>query len=340
MIHNNFYSSSSNETNKTINFQQDGGFFRCEMGKQWLNLCFQIFTYSTERIADRLGPKATAHQWMNQSRSVQDWNNLYISRWMEAVVMTKFKNAALFWRKGKESPLLIEYIHVTFESTPGTISAQIPPLKDFLFCGFSVFLRRVVEICAARSKNESSDSEKFTQSVLNYVRTYGHDVASESVRTAFSHVVNPCIRIDSRPSHESISMIMNLRNDKMDETDEMPYESSIQIQRERRHREHKEARDHNDRTNHTNNAQKTQREKHRESHSSHHQKERKERKDRKESKTERSLRDRESKAHKPSEQHHSQLSRGEKRRVDEFMKGATKRSSDASKISHSEKDEL
>lgn len=312
-IPNNINFSSNN------NFQQDGGFFRCEMGKQWLNICFQIFNYSIEKIAERLGPKASIEKWMHQSRSVQDWNNFYISRWMQAVVLTKFKNATLFWRKGKDSPLLIEYIHVTFESTPGTITAKIPPLEDFLFCGFSVFFRRVVEICAAQSKNDPT-TEKFTQKILDFVRTFGHDVASEAVRTAFSHVVNPAIRIDSRPSHESISMIMNLRS--TPEEDDSPYESTVQIRQERRHREHKSRTHHDPRE-------------HRE-HKSHHSRSERSHGDNNEHKEHKSHHSRQS--HKEHKEHkpHSQLSLGEKKRVDEFMKGANKRSSHASKVSQSD----
>lgn len=306
-----------------INFQQDGGFFRCEMGKQWLNLCFQIFNYSIEKIADRLGPKATIHQWMNQSRSVQDWNNLYISRWMEAVVMTRFKNAAIFWKKGKDSPLLIEYIHITFESTPGTISAQIPPLSDFLFCGFSVFFRRVVEICAAQCKNDAQ-TVKFTQKVLDYIRTFGHDVASEAVRTAFSHVVNPRIKIDSRPSHESISMIMNLRSPDGDQ--EEPYESTIQIRTDRRSHKERDRAEESPKSHHEH--------KSRHSHHSHHShKSHKTPKHTHSDDTHKESREhKEHKSHKP----HSQLSTGEKKRVEEFMKGANKRSSTTSKLSQAD----
>lgn len=223
------------------------GFFGTEIGRQWLDACLDIFRYSIDKMKSHL-KNGSLRTWKMIVFRVENWNNVRISRWMEEVVMPRFKHAAIFWRKDKESPLLMEYVNSTFESSTGTVSVQIPPLKDFLYCSFSQFLKTLVDLSqlpSFSSNHQNQDpNEEFLKTFNNNLKIKGTVLAVDALRTAFIRVVNPCIRIETRPSNDSISMIMNLpskRVDKRREESDFPYESSIHFH-QKRAKEHQKSR--------------------------------------------------------------------------------------------------
>ena len=207
------------------------GFFNTEIGRQWLDACFEIFDYCVRSLIHYFGNKTSLNQWKTQSRKIQNWNNVFILRWMEQVVMPKFGHVTVFWKKDKDSPLLVEYVYSTFESLTGTVSVQIPALKDFLFCAFSVFLQKLIEKSETRDQKVTLEQlNDYNNQILFTLKNDGHTIALDAVRISFLRVVNPGIRVDTRPTNESISVIMNIRDEQgKANNDQHSIDKSIQI---------------------------------------------------------------------------------------------------------------
>jgi hypothetical protein len=206
------------------------GFFATEIGRQWLDACLEIFDYCVKSMAHYFGNNTSLQHWKVQSKKIQNWNNVFVMRWMDQVVMPNFGHISIFWRKDKDSPLLVEYVYSTFESLTGTVSVQIPPMRDFLFCAFSVFMQKLIE------RSETSNPQKTLECINNYnqqllfaLKNDGRSVALDAVRIAFLRIVNPNIRVDTRPTNESISVIMNIRDETKDEESQYHHEKSLKI---------------------------------------------------------------------------------------------------------------
>ena len=201
--------------------------FETELGQQWLNICHQIFVYSVEKMANHFTMNSTnneAKEWMEQSQRLSDWNPTRISEWMDLVVNKRFNYANALWENQKrESPLILLYVKVTFHYSSGTLHIKIPHLSDFLHCAFTIFFKRLVETGCAYHWQLSNNQPPFINNnkqqtpaslsliILHTLKTdNGKELCKEAVRTAFVRIVNPCIRIDSRPSSDSVSQIMGL----------------------------------------------------------------------------------------------------------------------------------
>lgn len=196
-------------------------FFDTELGQQWLNVCLQIFSYSVEKIGSVLlkdkifisnDQQKIIDLWSKQIQRVYDWNQSRISEWMEVVIDQKFSYCKVLWENSRnDSPLILLYVKIAFHFTPGTLNIKIPCLADFLHCAFSIFFKNLIDYSMAvfwKSVPQTSFNQIVTQQLKSEI---SKELCKDAIRTAFVRIVNPCIKIDTRPSFQSASQIMGFR---------------------------------------------------------------------------------------------------------------------------------